>query len=118
MTDIVISEFLDEAALNEIPASLSVHYAPDLVDDRAELKRQIADVPALIVRSYVEVDDDLLAAGSRLKVVGRLGVGPHAGEELNTELHGPSYISQADTFRAAETRPSSPQRPGVAYRTY
>ncbi len=75
MTDIVISEFLDEAALSEVPDSLTVHYDPELVNDRHELKRRISDVPALIVRSYVQVDDDLLKAGGNLKVVGRLGVG-------------------------------------------
>lgn len=50
------------------------------VDDRAgisrdELLRDIKEYDALIVRSQVQVDKDMLAAASKLKVVGRAGVG-------------------------------------------
>jgi len=50
------------------------------VDERtglspAELAAIVADYDALIVRSQVEVDATLIAAGSRLVVIGRAGVG-------------------------------------------
>jgi D-3-phosphoglycerate dehydrogenase len=50
------------------------------VDERSNLSREelcgsIADYDALVVRSQVQVDADLIAAGHRLVVVGRAGVG-------------------------------------------
>ncbi len=50
------------------------------VDERtelqpAELLAAIADYDALVVRSQVRVDAELIAAGSRLVVIGRAGVG-------------------------------------------
>jgi D-3-phosphoglycerate dehydrogenase / 2-oxoglutarate reductase len=41
----------------------------------ADLRETIGDYEALIVRSQVDVDADLIAAGSRLQVIGRAGVG-------------------------------------------
>ncbi len=40
-----------------------------------DLKKEIAEVDALVVRSRTKVTEDLLKAGSRLKVVGRAGAG-------------------------------------------
>ncbi|HXG25674.1 MAG TPA: phosphoglycerate dehydrogenase, partial [Candidatus Binatia bacterium] len=40
-----------------------------------ELRAIIGDVDALIVRSQVDVDAELIAAGQRLQVIGRAGVG-------------------------------------------
>lgn len=45
------------------------------LDDRDALHRQLADADALIVRTYTQVDDALLEAAPKLKVVGRAGVG-------------------------------------------
>jgi phosphoglycerate dehydrogenase-like enzyme len=50
-------------------------YDAALVDDPAELRRLAADVDALIVRNRTQVRGDLLAAMTRLQVIGRLGVG-------------------------------------------
>ena len=47
----------------------------ELVDaEPDELKAAIADADALIVRSATHVDDDLLSAAPKLKVIGRAGV--------------------------------------------
>jgi hypothetical protein len=51
-------------------------------------------------------------------LVCRLGFGSHAGEELHSELHGPSQIGLADICSGAKMRRSSPRRIGVAYKTY
>ena len=40
-----------------------------------ELRSNVADYDALIVRSGVDVDAELIAAGTRLQVIGRAGVG-------------------------------------------
>ncbi|MGX1788772.1 hydroxyacid dehydrogenase [Bosea sp. NPDC055332] len=75
MTDIVITEFMDEAAVAALQARYSVHHDPDLFAKPDELARLVADIPALIVRNQTQVRGDVLAAAKRLKVVGRLGVG-------------------------------------------
>jgi (S)-sulfolactate dehydrogenase len=75
MADIVITEFLDEEALKAIPAKYSVLYDAKLVDRPDDLMREVADCRALVVRNRTQVRGTLLAAASRLRVVGRLGVG-------------------------------------------
>lgn len=75
MAEIVISEFMDEAAVEGLRAQFDVRYDPELVDDPDELAASLAEVRALIVRNRTQVGPDLLAAAPRLEVVGRLGVG-------------------------------------------
>ena len=72
---IVISEFMDRSAVELLAAHHDTLYDPDLVDRREVLKAPVADADALIVRNRTQVNAELLAAASRLKVVGRLGVG-------------------------------------------
>lgn len=75
MPDIVITEFVDEAAVADLAADYSVVYDPGLADRREEIAPLLADAIALIVRNRTRVDAALLDAGPNLKVVGRLGVG-------------------------------------------
>jgi (S)-sulfolactate dehydrogenase len=75
MADIVISEFMDQAAIAEVLAGRDVLYDPKLVDDGLRLERALADARALIVRNRTQVRGPLLAAAPKLVVVGRLGVG-------------------------------------------
>jgi (S)-sulfolactate dehydrogenase len=75
MTDIVITEFMDEAAVAALKARYSVHHDPDLFGKPDELAKLVADIPALIVRNQTQVRGALLAGARKLKVVGRLGVG-------------------------------------------
>lgn len=75
MADIVITEFMDEAAIREHLAGRDVLYDPKLVDDPARLQAALADARALIVRNRTQVRPALLAHAPRLRVVGRLGVG-------------------------------------------
>ena len=72
---IVISEFMDEAAVSTLSARFAVLYDKTLVDRRDELRAQLRDAAALIVRNRTQVDPALLAAAPDLRVVGRLGVG-------------------------------------------
>jgi (S)-sulfolactate dehydrogenase len=72
---IIISEFMDDAAVAALAARFSVLYDKDLVDRPQELQAVLMDAKALIVRNRTQVDEQLLAAASMLKVVGRLGVG-------------------------------------------
>ncbi len=75
MPDIVISEFMDQAAVEGLSKDFDVHYNPDLVDRPDELLRLVTDARALVVRNRTQVRDELLEAAKNLQVVGRLGVG-------------------------------------------
>ena len=72
---IIVSEFMDEAAVSALAGRFDVVYDATLVDRRDELKEKLADAVALIVRNRTQVDADLLVAAPDLTVVGRLGVG-------------------------------------------
>ena len=72
---VLISEFMDEAAVASLQASFQTTYDATLVDRRAEMLDRLGDVDALIVRNRTQVNAEVLAAAPKLKVVGRLGVG-------------------------------------------
>ncbi|MDX2343876.1 MAG: hydroxyacid dehydrogenase [Acidimicrobiia bacterium] len=72
---VVVSEFMNEAALAPLRAEHEVLFDPELVDERSALLAAVADAEAIIVRNRTQVDDELLTAAPRLRVVGRLGVG-------------------------------------------
>jgi D-3-phosphoglycerate dehydrogenase / 2-oxoglutarate reductase len=62
------------------PEGIALLRAHHEVDERpgltpAELCTSLADYDALVVRSQVQVDASMIAAGSRLQVIGRAGVG-------------------------------------------
>jgi (S)-sulfolactate dehydrogenase len=75
MARIVISEFMDEAAVAQLRAAHEVLYDARLVDDPARLQREAASADGLVVRNRTQVRGELLAALAQCKVVGRLGVG-------------------------------------------
>jgi (S)-sulfolactate dehydrogenase len=75
MAQVVICEFMDQPAVDRLKQKFSVVYDPKLVDQPAELAAAIQSADALIVRNRTQVTPDLLAAGPKLRVVGRLGVG-------------------------------------------
>jgi (S)-sulfolactate dehydrogenase len=75
MAQIIITEFMDEAAVATLAAKHKTLYDPKLVDDPARLLTLLPDARALIVRNRTQVRGELLAAGANLTVIGRLGVG-------------------------------------------
>lgn len=72
---IVISEFMDDAAVERLRAEFDVHHEPALVDEPHRLQTALESADALIVRNRTQVDAALIARAPQLKVVGRLGVG-------------------------------------------
>lgn len=74
-TTVIITEFMDAAAVRRLQDQCTVHYDPDLVDDRSALLARLPGAQAIIVRNRTQVDGALLAAAPQLRVVGRLGVG-------------------------------------------
>lgn len=72
---ILITEPMEERAVAQLGARHDVVYEPGLVDDPRRLLAKAPMADALIVRNRTQVRGELLAALTRCKVVGRLGVG-------------------------------------------
>lgn len=75
MAEVVVSEFMEEAALAPLRTRFTVLFDPALGDDRRRLLIEVADAAAIIVRNRTLVDEEFLTAAPKLRVVGRLGVG-------------------------------------------
>jgi (S)-sulfolactate dehydrogenase len=75
MPDVIITEFMDEAAIREGLAGHDVLYDPNLVDRPDELVRLVGGARALIVRNRTQVRGALIESAGNLRAVGRLGVG-------------------------------------------
>jgi (S)-sulfolactate dehydrogenase len=72
---IVITEFMDQAAVDSLSPAFEVIYDPSLADKTDQLTEMVRNADAIIVRNRTQVRGDLLAAAEKLTVVGRLGVG-------------------------------------------
>jgi len=72
---IVVSEFMDGAAVGALKQRFDVDYRPRLVDDPAELEAALQWADAWIVRNRTQVRGRLLESAANVKVIGRLGVG-------------------------------------------
>lgn len=72
---IVITEFMDERAVDTLRQGYEVRYDPGLADRKADLYSLVGSCRALIVRNRTRVTPDLLASAPGLACVGRLGVG-------------------------------------------
>ena len=72
---ILVTEFMDAAAVDRLRAVHPVTYDPGLADRQGEIPALMRGVRALIVRNRTEVRGALLAAAPDLACVGRLGVG-------------------------------------------
>lgn len=75
MSDVVITEFMDQSAIENLSARFDVLYSPDLVDQPKDLKEALVDARAIIVRNRTQVRQELLDQARNLQVIGRLGVG-------------------------------------------
>jgi D-3-phosphoglycerate dehydrogenase len=70
---VLIAEELAPAALEVLAEDCELRHVDGA--DRVALLAALADVDAVIVRSATQIDAEALAAGTRLKVVARAGVG-------------------------------------------
>jgi (S)-sulfolactate dehydrogenase len=75
VSEIVITEFMDAAVVDELVRDRDVFYDKGLVDRPADLVREAARCRGLIVRNRTQVTAELLDQCPNLKVIGRLGVG-------------------------------------------
>jgi (S)-sulfolactate dehydrogenase len=72
---ILVTEFMDDAALDRLRAAHAVTYDPALADRQGEIPSLMPGVRALIVRNRTQVRGQILDAAPDLTCVGRLGVG-------------------------------------------
>jgi (S)-sulfolactate dehydrogenase len=72
---IVISEFMDQPAVDSLAARHDVDYRHRLVDDAAALQAALPGAIAWIVRNRTSVRGPLLELARDVRVIGRLGVG-------------------------------------------
>lgn len=75
MTDILITEFMDESAVRTLQADFAVHFDAQLWERPDEIMERVPETRGLIVRNRTQVTAELVSAAPALAVVGRLGVG-------------------------------------------
>ncbi|HQR36200.1 MAG TPA: hydroxyacid dehydrogenase [Blastocatellia bacterium] len=75
MPDVLISENIPGEEMDKLIASCDAVFAPDLWKEPNKLLAMIGDFRALIVRNQTQVTRELLAAATKLEIVGRAGVG-------------------------------------------
>jgi (S)-sulfolactate dehydrogenase len=75
VVEIVISEFMEQAAVDDLATHYELHYDPGLFERPDELGTFLAGACALIVRNRTQVRGALLDDALRLKAIGRLGIG-------------------------------------------
>ncbi len=70
---VLIAEELSPATVEALGPEFEIRYCDGA--DRAQLLPALADADAVLIRSATQIDAEALAAGRRLKVVARAGVG-------------------------------------------
>jgi D-3-phosphoglycerate dehydrogenase/(S)-sulfolactate dehydrogenase len=75
LTDILISENIQGAAVEALGARFRVAFQPDMWKDPALLAEKVKNCRALIVRNQTPVTASLIDAAQELLVIGRAGVG-------------------------------------------
>jgi len=72
---VLITESIAEQRLAQLPAGVEAAFDPQLWKDPEKLLRLIPDFDAIVVRNQTRVTAEVLDAGRKLKVVGRVGAG-------------------------------------------
>ena len=72
---ILITEFMDEEAIDFLRSKYEVVYDKELANKQKDIPNKMKDIKALIVRNRTKVSKNLLEKSPNLSCVGRLGVG-------------------------------------------
>ena len=75
MIKILITEFIDTQALQNINKEFEVIYKKDAWQNKDYLEKEIEQFDGVIVRNKTSLDKNILINASNLKFIGRLGVG-------------------------------------------
>jgi len=89
--NILIADSLSESGLSLLAAEARVDDCPEI--SQQELLERIDSYDALIVRSRTRVTAEVFAAGRRLKVVGRAGVGVDNIDLAAANLHNVTVVN-------------------------
>ncbi|MDG6928467.1 MAG: D-2-hydroxyacid dehydrogenase [Nitrososphaerota archaeon] len=96
---LVCDRIADEAVAMMKEGGLDVRYDPEI--GREELLGSVADYDCLVVRSRTKVDAPVIRAGSRLKAVGRAGVGLDNVDLAEAEKRGVRVFNAPDSLTNA-----------------
>jgi D-3-phosphoglycerate dehydrogenase len=111
---VLVAEPLAPEGVELLRAQHEVDERPGL--SRDELCGSIGDYDALVVRSQVNVDAELIAAGRRLVVVGRAGVGVD-NVDLDAATRAGITVVNAPTGAGSGSAASSPASSCAARRS-
>ena len=75
MKKILITEFMDQSALDELKSIFEVTFDPNLWRDKMSILKFSKDTDGIIIRSKTKLSKEILSEFSKLKFIGRLGVG-------------------------------------------
>ena len=81
LAEVVVTEFMDAAAIAALRADFAVLYDPGLVDRPDDLAQAVTGARGLVVRNRTQVKGALLAAAKRLRF-------KHLRASLQTALAG------------------------------
>jgi D-3-phosphoglycerate dehydrogenase len=73
--DVLVSEAVAGREMDALRSAFDVTYEPELFKSPERLREMLPDYRALIVRNQTQVTAQLIAAGRKLAVIGRAGVG-------------------------------------------
>ena len=72
---ILITEFMNEKAVDLLRSKYDVIYDKSLADNQEKIPDMMKDIKAIIVRNRTQINENLLNHSPNLLCVGRLGVG-------------------------------------------
>ena len=75
MKKILITEFMDQSALDELKPIFEVTFDPNLWRDKMSILKFSKDTEGIIIRNKTTLSKAILSEFSKLKFIGRLGVG-------------------------------------------
>ena len=75
MKNILITEFMDQSALNDLKPIFEVTFDPNLWRDKLSILKFSKDTDGIIIRNKTKLSKETLSEFSKLKFIGRLGVG-------------------------------------------
>ena len=75
MKKILITEFMDQSALDDLKSIFEVIFDPNLWRDKLSILKFSKDTEGIIIRNKTKLSKEILSEFSKLKFIGRLGVG-------------------------------------------
>ena len=75
MKKILITEFMDQSALDDLKSIFEVNFDPNLWRDKISILKFSKDTDGIIIRNKTKLSKEILSEFSKLKFIGRLGVG-------------------------------------------